>query len=142
MAFKMWKLIALDFSFRKSESAHYAGIYFRTQCILHILVALHFKYDFWHMTATAGSDVVPSGRPIFDDIFQHLWPFVIILLFAMFFYDAKDLQMARKATRNNKKTRFIRTHLQLNIRKDAEFNKLPSRVTITQGGCKNLCIKT
>ena len=25
------------------------------------LVALHFKYDFWHMTATAGSDVVQSG---------------------------------------------------------------------------------
>ncbi|GFV74768.1 adhesion G protein-coupled receptor B2 [Trichonephila clavipes] len=38
------------------------------------LVALHFKYDFWHMTATAGSDVVQSGRPIFDDFFQHLWP--------------------------------------------------------------------
>ncbi|GFV54598.1 adhesion G protein-coupled receptor B2 [Trichonephila clavipes] len=39
------------------------------------LVALHFKYDFWHMTATAGSDVVQSGRPIFDDFFQHLWPY-------------------------------------------------------------------
>ncbi|GFU86647.1 hypothetical protein TNCV_2721601, partial [Trichonephila clavipes] len=25
-------------------------------------------------TATAGSDVVLSGRPIFDDFFQHLWP--------------------------------------------------------------------
>ncbi|GFY24555.1 uncharacterized protein TNCV_1016011 [Trichonephila clavipes] len=25
------------------------------------------------MTATAGSDVVQSGRPIFDDFFQHLW---------------------------------------------------------------------
>ena len=31
------------------------------------LVALHFKYDFWHMSTTAGSDVVQSGRPIFDD---------------------------------------------------------------------------
>ncbi|GFT29085.1 adhesion G protein-coupled receptor B2 [Trichonephila clavipes] len=40
------------------------------------LVALHFKYDFWHMTATAGSDVVQSGRPIFDDFFQHLWPYI------------------------------------------------------------------
>ncbi|GFU89172.1 adhesion G protein-coupled receptor B2 [Trichonephila clavipes] len=38
------------------------------------LMALHFKYDFWHMTATAGSDVVQSGLPIFDDFFQHLWP--------------------------------------------------------------------
>ncbi|GFX17923.1 uncharacterized protein TNCV_2293711 [Trichonephila clavipes] len=37
------------------------------------LVALHFKYDFWHRTTTAGSDVVQSGRPIFDDFFQHLW---------------------------------------------------------------------
>ncbi|GFX72192.1 glypican-6 [Trichonephila clavipes] len=27
-------------------------------------------------TATAGSDVVQSGRPIFDDFFQHLWPYV------------------------------------------------------------------
>ncbi|GFW12302.1 hypothetical protein TNCV_2489461 [Trichonephila clavipes] len=26
------------------------------------------------MTATAGSDVVQSGRPIFDDFSQHLWP--------------------------------------------------------------------
>ncbi|GFU79956.1 hypothetical protein TNCV_578361 [Trichonephila clavipes] len=26
------------------------------------------------VTATAGSDVVQSGRPIFDDFFQHLWP--------------------------------------------------------------------
>ncbi|GFU92282.1 uncharacterized protein TNCV_1338631 [Trichonephila clavipes] len=40
------------------------------------LVALHFKYDFWHRTATAGSDVVQSGRPIFDDFFQHLWPHI------------------------------------------------------------------
>ncbi|GFT96247.1 hypothetical protein TNCV_3906871 [Trichonephila clavipes] len=28
------------------------------------------------MTATAGSDVVLSGRPIFDDFFQHLWPYI------------------------------------------------------------------
>ncbi|GFS77171.1 hypothetical protein TNCV_3757731 [Trichonephila clavipes] len=27
-------------------------------------------------TATAGSDVVQSGRPIFDDFFQHLWPYI------------------------------------------------------------------
>ncbi|GFX20310.1 hypothetical protein TNCV_3486681 [Trichonephila clavipes] len=25
-------------------------------------------------TATAGSDGVQCGRPIFDDFFQHLWP--------------------------------------------------------------------
>ncbi|GFY29974.1 hypothetical protein TNCV_4072871 [Trichonephila clavipes] len=27
-------------------------------------------------TATAGSDVVQSGRTIFDDFFQHLWPYI------------------------------------------------------------------
>ncbi|GFW74719.1 hypothetical protein TNCV_962941 [Trichonephila clavipes] len=27
-------------------------------------------------TATAGSDVVQSGRPIFDDFFQHLWSYI------------------------------------------------------------------
>ncbi|GFX38124.1 hypothetical protein TNCV_3837231 [Trichonephila clavipes] len=29
-----------------------------------------------YTTATAGSDVVQSGRPIFDDFFQHLWPYI------------------------------------------------------------------
>ncbi|GFT68816.1 hypothetical protein TNCV_3446441 [Trichonephila clavipes] len=29
-----------------------------------------------HMTATADSDVVQSGRPIFDDFFQHLCPYI------------------------------------------------------------------
>ncbi|GFV64144.1 hypothetical protein TNCV_3206521 [Trichonephila clavipes] len=29
-----------------------------------------------HMTATAGSDLVQSGSPIFDDFFQHLWPYI------------------------------------------------------------------
>ncbi|GFT30385.1 hypothetical protein TNCV_2376811 [Trichonephila clavipes] len=28
------------------------------------------------VTATAGSDVVQSGRLIFDDFFQHLWPYI------------------------------------------------------------------
>ncbi|GFV97894.1 hypothetical protein TNCV_2022091 [Trichonephila clavipes] len=27
-------------------------------------------------TATASSDVVQSGRPIFDAFFQHLWPYI------------------------------------------------------------------
>ncbi|GFU59784.1 hypothetical protein TNCV_2030671 [Trichonephila clavipes] len=30
----------------------------------------------WAETATAGSDVVQSGCPIFDDFFQHLWPYI------------------------------------------------------------------
>ncbi|GFX45836.1 hypothetical protein TNCV_934751 [Trichonephila clavipes] len=29
-----------------------------------------------HRTATAGSGVVQSGRQIFDDFFQHLWPYI------------------------------------------------------------------
>ncbi|GFW69135.1 hypothetical protein TNCV_1818891 [Trichonephila clavipes] len=29
-----------------------------------------------HTTATDGSDVVQSGRPIFDNFFQHLWPYM------------------------------------------------------------------
>ncbi|GFW45122.1 hypothetical protein TNCV_716241 [Trichonephila clavipes] len=32
------------------------------------------EFQVW--TATAGSDVVQSGRPIFDDFFQHLWPYI------------------------------------------------------------------
>ncbi|GFY15900.1 hypothetical protein TNCV_1285451 [Trichonephila clavipes] len=40
----------------------------------------HQRHDSCHpgakMTATAGSDVVQSGRPIFDDFFQHLWPYI------------------------------------------------------------------
>ncbi|GFW14264.1 histone-lysine N-methyltransferase SETMAR [Trichonephila clavipes] len=27
-------------------------------------------------TATAGSDVVQSGRQVFDDFFKHLWPYI------------------------------------------------------------------
>ncbi|GFT07525.1 hypothetical protein TNCV_1631801 [Trichonephila clavipes] len=27
-------------------------------------------------TAVCWSDVVQSGRPIFDDFFQHLWPYI------------------------------------------------------------------
>ncbi|GFW63904.1 ribonucleoside-diphosphate reductase subunit M2 [Trichonephila clavipes] len=39
-----------------------------------ILFSGSFAAIFW--TATAGSDVVQSGRPIFDDFFQHLWPYI------------------------------------------------------------------
>ncbi|GFX45825.1 hypothetical protein TNCV_934641 [Trichonephila clavipes] len=39
----------------------------------HEVRPVRLSYD-W--TATAGSDVVQSGRPIFDDFFQHLWPYI------------------------------------------------------------------
>ncbi|GFX28488.1 hypothetical protein TNCV_1152971 [Trichonephila clavipes] len=39
--------------------------------------APHFpNFRSMRTTATAGSDVVQSGRPIFDDFFQHLWPYI------------------------------------------------------------------
>ncbi|GFT47070.1 hypothetical protein TNCV_3747281 [Trichonephila clavipes] len=37
---------------------------------------LRFRAPGLLRTATAGSDVVQSGRPIFDDFFQHLWPYI------------------------------------------------------------------
>ncbi|GFV24653.1 uncharacterized protein TNCV_3339691 [Trichonephila clavipes] len=30
----------------------------------------------YKQTATSGTDAVQSGRPIFDDFFQHLWPYI------------------------------------------------------------------
>ncbi|GFX28085.1 hypothetical protein TNCV_424131 [Trichonephila clavipes] len=33
-------------------------------------------FSCYFRTAMAGSDVVKSGRPIFDDFFQHLWPYI------------------------------------------------------------------
>ncbi|GFU50106.1 acetoacetyl-CoA synthetase [Trichonephila clavipes] len=32
--------------------------------------------SYCHLTATAGTDVVQSGHSIFDDFFQHLWPYI------------------------------------------------------------------
>ncbi|GFU08129.1 hypothetical protein TNCV_1277911 [Trichonephila clavipes] len=34
------------------------------------------SFTMFARTVTAGSDVVQSGRPIFDDFFQHLWPYI------------------------------------------------------------------
>ncbi|GFT00055.1 RVP domain-containing protein [Trichonephila clavipes] len=34
------------------------------------------RLSYAEKTATAGSDVFQSGRPIFDDFFQHLWPYI------------------------------------------------------------------
>ncbi|GFV40424.1 hypothetical protein TNCV_2535921 [Trichonephila clavipes] len=34
----------------------------------------HLSLTSW--TATTGSDTVQSGRPIFDDFFQPLWPYI------------------------------------------------------------------
>ncbi|GFX22541.1 uncharacterized protein TNCV_2784771 [Trichonephila clavipes] len=37
---------------------------------------LEVLQDRYLKTAMASSDVVQSGRPIFDDFFQHLWPYI------------------------------------------------------------------
>ncbi|GFX86285.1 hypothetical protein TNCV_2561671 [Trichonephila clavipes] len=34
------------------------------------------RRDFFKRTATADPDVSQSGRPIFDDFYQHLWPYI------------------------------------------------------------------
>ncbi|GFU12012.1 uncharacterized protein TNCV_3265941 [Trichonephila clavipes] len=45
----------------------------KTKYVLHYSnLKLYLKLG----TATAGSDVVQSGRPIFNDFFQHLWPYI------------------------------------------------------------------
>ncbi|GFX58273.1 hypothetical protein TNCV_4050311 [Trichonephila clavipes] len=48
-----------------------------------------------HMTAMAGSDVVQSGRPIFDDFFQHLWPYIGNNTANVFFLMVKRLWLIR-----------------------------------------------
>ncbi|GFV96942.1 hypothetical protein TNCV_4351551 [Trichonephila clavipes] len=42
--------------------------------ILHSKMSIEHRFK--RRTATAGSDVVQSGRPIFDDFFQHLWLYI------------------------------------------------------------------
>ncbi|GFT58654.1 MARVEL domain-containing protein [Trichonephila clavipes] len=85
VAFMFWSIcsflsfstsIALFFYVNGSNSVEMFGYSHKIAAAVNNLVALHFKYDFWHMTATAGSDAVQSGRPIFGDFFQHLWPYV------------------------------------------------------------------
>ncbi|GFY23861.1 hypothetical protein TNCV_3536551 [Trichonephila clavipes] len=46
-------------------------------------------------TATAGSDVVQSGRPIFDDFFQHLWPYIGNNMVSVVFQMVKRLWLIR-----------------------------------------------
>ncbi|GFW88727.1 hypothetical protein TNCV_4972201 [Trichonephila clavipes] len=45
----------------------------KTTAVFHLRYEPRVKFE---VTATAGSDVVQSGRPFFDDFFQHLWPYI------------------------------------------------------------------
>ncbi|GFV04900.1 hypothetical protein TNCV_503131 [Trichonephila clavipes] len=47
------------------------------------------------LTATAGSDVVQYRRPIFDDFFQHLWPYIGINAANVVFQMVKRLWLIR-----------------------------------------------
>ncbi|GFS90121.1 hypothetical protein TNCV_507951 [Trichonephila clavipes] len=47
------------------------------------------------LTAMAGSDVVQSGRPILDDFFQHLWPYIGINTANVVFQMVKRLWLIR-----------------------------------------------
>ncbi|GFS95880.1 hypothetical protein TNCV_2259451 [Trichonephila clavipes] len=55
---------------------------YSSPCVFHMLPKLIWCSSGWCTlnllckTATAGSNVVQSGRPIFDDFFQHLWRYI------------------------------------------------------------------
>ncbi|GFV52306.1 transposable element Tcb2 transposase [Trichonephila clavipes] len=66
-------IITIGFSGRMSEHFQWAPQFHAlTRLISHTLSENSNSKG----TATAGSDVVQSGRPIFDDFFQHLWPYI------------------------------------------------------------------
>ncbi|GFT95916.1 hypothetical protein TNCV_312461 [Trichonephila clavipes] len=44
--------------------------------VRHVFVYARVRGNCPLRTAMAGSDVVQSGRPISDDFFQHLWPYI------------------------------------------------------------------
>ncbi|GFS79446.1 uncharacterized protein TNCV_2369831 [Trichonephila clavipes] len=45
-------------------------------CLKRRLKAVSISSELTRGSSTAGSDVVQFGRPIFDDFFQHLWPYI------------------------------------------------------------------
>ncbi|GFT95571.1 hypothetical protein TNCV_4994891 [Trichonephila clavipes] len=46
------------------------------QSIERVIAAVERRAQGCSRTATAGSDVVQSGRPIFDGFSQQLWPYI------------------------------------------------------------------
>ncbi|GFU90893.1 mariner Mos1 transposase [Trichonephila clavipes] len=60
---------------RKLKRCYFEDISTLQVASTHALQAVP-QSDLHNRTATAGSDVVQFGRPIFDDFFQHLWPYI------------------------------------------------------------------
>ncbi|GFT67160.1 uncharacterized protein TNCV_783141 [Trichonephila clavipes] len=63
-----------------TNQAHVAPSLGGLLCLLEPYEGAHTQHKILNhlknWTATAGSDVVQSGRSIFDDFFQHLWPYI------------------------------------------------------------------
>ncbi|CAL9078943.1 unnamed protein product [Musa textilis] len=59
---------------------------------------------------------------------------LIYLVAILEYLTAKVLELARNATRDNKKNRIIRRHIQLAIRNDDELSKLLGTIMIDSDG--------
>ncbi|GFT85924.1 hypothetical protein TNCV_3255721 [Trichonephila clavipes] len=66
--------------FRNEKVSNHGSIPITIDCNVVAFIVfeegLHQPIKRTKQTATAGSDVVQSGRPIFDDFFQHLWSYI------------------------------------------------------------------
>ncbi|GFT76618.1 hypothetical protein TNCV_3678521 [Trichonephila clavipes] len=64
----------ITIDFRAANRLSFPNITFLDLNFIHFVDLRRMCSSVPVMTATAGSDVVQSGSPIFDDFFQHLWP--------------------------------------------------------------------
>ncbi|GFV58774.1 hypothetical protein TNCV_3731121 [Trichonephila clavipes] len=67
--------VAAGLAYRTNQWRGRGRVLFEVYGSLRELPSVNLEYP-KRRTATAGSDVVQSGRPIFDDFFQHLWPYI------------------------------------------------------------------
>ncbi|GFX16089.1 hypothetical protein TNCV_4703471 [Trichonephila clavipes] len=66
--------IQLCFNIAVNLEIYISAVFSLVSKKLEVMVDNNMDNDY--RTATAGSDVVQSERPIFDDFFQHLWPYI------------------------------------------------------------------